>query len=109
MIERAAILSSDGAPLDVFVLFSDTGLPEVSGVAIDEDSRPGLTTSGLEQTVKDAVANNQLSLDDFEATIMRTAVEQTKGNLSAAAKLIGLTRRQLDYRLKAAARERENT
>lgn len=103
MIERAVILSSDGAPLDVFVLFSDTGLPEVSDVAIDEGSTSRLVTSDLEQLVKDTVGKRTLSLDDLETTIMNTAVEQAKGNLSAAAKLIGLTRRQLAYRLKAAA------
>ena len=57
------------------------------GYAIDEESRPGLTPSGFEQTVKDAVAKGQVSLDDIEATIMNTAGEQAKGNLSAAASM----------------------
>jgi hypothetical protein len=38
MIERMIILSSDGAPLDVFVLFSDTELSEVASATLDARS-----------------------------------------------------------------------
>jgi len=38
---------------------------------------------------------------DLKATILRTAVDRARGNLSSAARMIGLTRRQLAYRLKS--------
>ena len=41
-----------------------------------------------------------ITLDEVEATLIRHAVEQAEGNLSAAARALGITRPQLSYRLK---------
>ncbi|GAA6142861.1 sigma 54-interacting transcriptional regulator [Hydrogenophaga sp. 5NK40-0174] len=41
-----------------------------------------------------------LSLDQLEAELVRSAVRMTDGNQSAAARLLGITRSQLIYRLK---------
>jgi len=40
-----------------------------------------------------------LSLDAFEEALMHEAVRRQRGNLSAAARSLGLTRPQLSYRL----------
>ncbi|UCC13536.1 MAG: sigma 54-interacting transcriptional regulator [Gammaproteobacteria bacterium] len=40
------------------------------------------------------------SLDDLEGRLLEEAVERSHGNLSAAARLLGITRPQLAYRLK---------
>jgi len=40
------------------------------------------------------------SLDEVEATLIRHAVDRADGNLSAAARTLGITRPQLSYRLK---------
>jgi two-component system response regulator HydG len=40
------------------------------------------------------------SLDQLENTLIKAAVEQAQGNLSAAARALGLTRPQLSYRMK---------
>ena len=40
-----------------------------------------------------------MTLDQVEAMLVETAVDKARGNLSAAARLLGLTRRQLSYRL----------
>ena len=40
------------------------------------------------------------SLDQLEHTLISAAVDQAGGNLSAAARALGLTRPQLAYRLK---------
>lgn len=42
----------------------------------------------------------QLSLDQLEAELVRSAMAATGGNQSAAARLLGLSRAQLIYRLK---------
>ena len=47
-----------------------------------------------------AVFNGVLTLDQLEAMLIDTAVDKARGNLSAAARLLGLTRPQLAYRLK---------
>jgi transcriptional regulator with PAS, ATPase and Fis domain len=44
------------------------------------------------------------SLDDLEGKLLEAAVERSNGNLSAAARMLGITRPQLAYRLKKRAR-----
>jgi len=46
-----------------------------------------------------------LSVDDLQSAMMRRAMEEERGNLSAAARRIGMTRRALEYRLKSLAEE----
>jgi transcriptional regulator with GAF, ATPase, and Fis domain len=41
-----------------------------------------------------------MTLDQLEIMLIQTAVDKAHGNLSAAARLLGLTRPQLAYRLK---------
>jgi len=41
------------------------------------------------------------SLDDIESALLKSAVRQATGNLSAAARTLGITRSQLVYRLKS--------
>jgi ActR/RegA family two-component response regulator len=41
-----------------------------------------------------------ISLDTLEQELLQRAVKRAKGNLSAAARLLGITRPQLNYRLK---------
>jgi transcriptional regulator with AAA-type ATPase domain len=45
---------------------------------------------------------NGISLPSLERRLMDEAVARSPGNLAAAARLLGLTRAQLAYRLKAA-------
>jgi DNA-binding NtrC family response regulator len=41
------------------------------------------------------------SLDDIETALLKSAVQRAGGNLSAAARTLGITRPQLVYRLKS--------
>ncbi len=111
LIERGVIAADDGALIDIGHLFisgesaeqqllsiSDTGglASEIAEVAKEEE--PDLFRA-LARIVgqKDT---DHLSLDGVERTLMSLAVQQSGGNLSAAARLLGLTRPQLAYRLK---------
>jgi transcriptional regulator with GAF, ATPase, and Fis domain len=60
------------------------------------DLQAGGSTAALCQ----AVFNGVMTLDQLEAKLIETAVDKARGNLSAAARLLGLTRPQLAYRLK---------
>jgi len=110
MIERGIILGSDGEPMDLCHLFT-------SGENIDSEilslglrgnldtSRPLDRTgfgSGPSATVDlvSAMLESQTTLDDLEAQLLKTAVERANGNLSEAARVLGITRPQLAYRLK---------
>ncbi|HBO3207942.1 TPA: helix-turn-helix domain-containing protein, partial [Pseudomonas aeruginosa] len=46
------------------------------------------------------VIDQSISLDDVEAGLMRTAMNRSGQNISQAARLLGLTRPALAYRLK---------
>jgi DNA-binding NtrC family response regulator len=48
----------------------------------------------------EAVFNGVRTLDQVEAMLIETAVDKAHGNLSAASRMLGLTRPQLAYRLK---------
>jgi len=41
------------------------------------------------------------ALDDIETALLKSAVQRAGGNLSAAARTLGITRPQLVYRLKS--------
>lgn len=111
LIERGVIAADDGALIDIGHLFisgesaeqqllsiSDTGglASEIAEVAKEEEPdvfRALARIVGQKDT-------DHLSLDGVERTLMSLAVQQSGGNLSAAARLLGLTRPQLAYRLR---------
>jgi two-component system, NtrC family, response regulator HydG len=111
LIERGVIAADDGALIDIGHLFisgesaeqqllsiSDTGglASEIAAVAKEEEPdvfRALARIVGQKDT-------DHLSLDGVERTLMSLAVQQSGGNLSAAARLLGLTRPQLAYRLR---------
>ena len=43
----------------------------------------------------------QISLDDIETALLKKAIERAGGNVAAAARLLGITRPQMVYRLKS--------
>ena len=48
----------------------------------------------------DQVLREHIGIASFELRLMQTAMQRAKGNLSQAARLLGITRPQLAYRLK---------
>ena len=50
-----------------------------------------------------------LTLNQIEAMLLETAVDKARDNLSSAARMLGLTRPQLAYRLKRLNEGREGT
>src|SRR5438552_4571283 len=74
VIERSVILAAESNTIDAPHLFG-------TGERIDENADP-------------------VSLDDIEALLLKKAVDRARGNLAAAARLLGITRAQIVYRLK---------
>ena len=106
MIERAVILTDDGQPIDTGHLFS--GAEGAAGRALLRVGQSG----GLEGTarpqpvsgggdgVMGALLARGLPLERVERELMEEAVSRAGGNLAAAARLLGMTRPQLAYRLR---------
>ena len=55
--------------------------------------------SGCDDTLIERLLGDRLDLQALETQLMQAAVERSHGNLAAAARLLGLTRPQLSYRL----------
>lgn len=104
MIERAVILATDGELIHTNHLFtSGEHLPEN---IFSVDKKGKLSSSSPFDVDWDELAHRSLEMNegspllDFENALIKVAVEKAGGNVSSAASLLGMTRGQLDYRLK---------
>lgn len=116
VIERGLILAEDGEALDLRHLFSvDFNLDAKhvlgitpSGTVIERNfadiPSPAEVGEPEHLSLKDwaarAVLNGEADLMEIQNTLVEAALNAAKGNISKAAPLLGLTRAQLDYRLK---------
>jgi len=100
VIERGVILAPNHGTIEVEHLFVGNGSEEarahVLGTSGGLEEKSGETHADL----ADALLERGVPLESFERMVLHRAVERAKGNLSAAARLLGLTRPQLSYRLK---------
>ncbi len=112
LIERAVVLVGDDAVIDVGHLFGGreraVGL---LGIGVDgtlRSTEPG-PAPARETMPADALVARLLeegtSLEGLEAALIRGAVERAAGNLSQAARTLGLTRPQLAYRFRKIAED----
>lgn len=99
MIERAAILTREDEPIDTFHLFNNqTGLhrtfltPQITGALAER----GVLGEHAEMPDMQAA---RLSLAEIEALAISEAMKAANGNISKAARTLGLTRAKLRHRL----------
>ncbi len=98
VIERGVILTGPGGTIEVAQLF-----PQV----VEQDltvTTTNLSASGAMSmvTIVDQLLEDGCSLEQLEETVMSRALDRAGGNVSRAAKLLGVSRPKLDYRLKKA-------
>jgi two-component system, NtrC family, response regulator HydG len=124
VLERGIILAEEGGALDLTHLFSldenqaeltqvnltqvnlaQLGLNELKSSAPAQLQTPELSTSAWATQV---IQRQDASLDDIEKALMQAALESTQGNISKAATLLGISRAQLDYRVKKLSLPKEN-
>jgi transcriptional regulator with PAS, ATPase and Fis domain len=97
LIERGLIITSPGQMVDVDDLFAVAPTPPavtLSATGELKQAMPGDIDNLFEELQK-----RGLSLEALEDSLIQQAVERAGGNLSAAARSLGLTRPQLSYRL----------
>ena len=100
VIERGVILAPSGTRIEVDQMFSsyndgnalEFGLDVNGGLNIDQTGEPG-------NSLIEDVLNGSITLDQMELILLETAVRRSNGNLSAAARVLGISRPQLAYRL----------
>ena len=105
VIERGVILAPNATRVEVDQMFSSYNEDSSLEFSLDINGSVGINggiVAGCSETGRDlceAVFNGVMTLDQVEGMLVETAVDKARGNLSAAARLLGLTRRQLSYRL----------
>jgi DNA-binding NtrC family response regulator len=100
MIERGVILAPSGGWMEIEDLFAtlddidhhETGI--AAGGGLEENQAPE------QQRLCETILASGLALDEVEAMVLREAVARAEGNLAGAARMLGMTRPQLTYRLK---------
>ncbi|RMF11874.1 MAG: AAA family ATPase, partial [Alphaproteobacteria bacterium] len=108
LVERGVILAPENDAIDLCHLFTfgeevttdilalgkEGTLNRAKNEDIDDD-RQASSKSVVEQ-----ILDQETPLEQVEYTLLKTAVDRAGGNLSAAARMLGITRPQLAYRLK---------
>lgn len=110
LIERGVISAEDGAPIDVAHMFRREQLSAQTLLAIgaqgtlapEAPAAAGGLLALLQQQGEAASSPSGLSLPEIEHRLLQEAVAAAGGNLSAAARRLGITRAQLAYRLERA-------
>lgn len=101
LIERGVILTGAGEWVDVERLFpsylaqSETPTSSV----VNKNGRLSKRGSNQGQALLNELVERKLSITHMEHMLIQEAVDRSNGNISAAARLLGLTRPQLSYRL----------
>ena len=100
MIERGVILAPNGTRIEVDQVFSSYNSDEqVMEFGLDDKGGLGMERQDAGKDLREAVLSGAMTLDEVETMLIEAAVEKAHGNLSAAARTLGLTRPQLAYRL----------
>jgi two-component system response regulator HydG len=110
MVERGVISADEGGVIDLPHMLRKEQLGDVALLSVG--AAGSLAAAGSARAADDAAAHGlferladtasgAVDLEGVERRLMHEAVERTGGNLAAAARLLGLTRAQLAYRLRA--------
>jgi DNA-binding NtrC family response regulator len=97
LIERGLIIAAAGQMVDVEDLFAIP--PTYQSVTVNESGQLQKNISADFNSLYEDLQKKGLSLEELEDGLLQEAVSRSGGNLSAAARTLGLTRPQLSYRL----------
>jgi transcriptional regulator with AAA-type ATPase domain len=92
------ILAGQGGMIQVEDLFPNR--PESVQTSLDALGNLADLPSSHDDDLSQRILDSGSSLDDVEIRVLDLAVARTHGDLSKAARLLGLSRAQLAYRLK---------
>ena len=102
LIERAVLLVGDGEAIDLPQLALRGGPPRPAAFALDVAGRLSDGTDALREQAAGLLAaeTSRGRFDAIEHALLEQAVTDARGNLAAAARQLGLTRRQVQLRLR---------
>lgn len=100
LVERGILLAPAGGQIEIEHLFAG-GPPLLSaGAVIDRRGGLGAMEEATQERLCDTLLSADFDLHAHEQRLLERAVQRSGGNLTHAASLLGITRRQLAYRLK---------
>ncbi|MBL3823902.1 MULTISPECIES: sigma-54-dependent Fis family transcriptional regulator [Marinobacter] len=111
VIERGVILTDNNESISqesLFAVFPDNHSEKPHEVVDGEGHVVHEGSPGNSGGWADQILGDSISLDEVEETLMRRAMEQANQNVSGAARILGLTRPALAYRLKKSGILAEN-
>jgi len=98
LVERGVILACQGSMIEVEHLFPNR--PQATQTSFDANGQLTELPSLQDDDLSARILDSGSSLDDIETRVLNHAVARAGGNLSQAARLLGLSRAQLAYRQK---------
>jgi len=105
LIERAVLLVPSGGQIELEHLFAGSAPSAPQGVPVDGQGQVGNAEEARREQLYDTLLDDGFDLQAHETRLLELAVRRANGNLTHAARLLGITRRQLAYRLKQAGGE----
>lgn len=115
VIERGVILTDSNETIGqdaLFAVLPEHDFTDFASSATDVISDAGqIVSSGsvvASANWAESIISNNISLDEVEETLILMAMKQANQNVSEAARLLGLTRPALAYRLKKSNLEKKN-
>lgn len=99
-IERAVLLAPESGSVETAHLFGDTTVMPLDNGYLSADGQvAAFDQDALNQLCEQAL-KERLGLEAIERRLTQMALERSQGNLAQAARLLGITRPQLAYRIK---------
>ncbi|MBI4987691.1 MAG: sigma 54-interacting transcriptional regulator [Rhodocyclales bacterium] len=102
VIERGVILAPPGGRIDLGDLFPgiSAGASKGRSTGVGRDGSVRHSDEHAVDAFLDHVFARKTGLDAVEALLLKAALERAGGNVSSAARALGMTRPQFEYRLK---------
>ncbi|MEW4981970.1 MAG: sigma-54-dependent Fis family transcriptional regulator [Cycloclasticus sp.] len=99
VIERGVLLCENGGYIELEHLFAMMKVEEAPEEVVDENGQLKSLKKGVYKQFVEMFFEAQNNLFEIEETILKEAVKRSSGNLSGAARKLGMSRPQLAYRL----------
>ncbi|PDT80420.1 sigma-54-dependent Fis family transcriptional regulator [Sinorhizobium sp. BJ1] len=102
LIERGVIFADPGGSVDIQHLFTAGEVPQSFQPSLTPEGRLAALSSarGTSTPLQTHMLRSAQELVIAEADLYRSALKQAEGNVSAAARALGLSRAKLEYRLR---------
>ena len=104
LMERGVIITDENQTIAVDALFPQIP-PTTESIGLSSNGRLVEASQVLQPEWVSQIIDSGLSLEDVEETLMREAMARSDRNVSEAARLLGMTRPALAYRLKKSVEE----